>query len=144
MDDMESILVPVDGSELSKLAFEKALTFARMMDAGITLVNVIPPIIREQYNVDPDPEPEMIEAVSEMLDELADKVKDESLEIETKIEHGRPSRKIIEMSRDHDLIIMGARGQNPITSLVIGSVSEKVAGKACCPVMLIGERCGQL
>jgi len=75
-----------------------------------------------------------------VLDDLKEKSKKAGMDIRTFMKTGEAASEIIELSKDYDLIIMGTRGRNPIASLVLGSVAENVARKACCPVMLIREK----
>lgn len=49
-------------------------------------------------------------------------------DVETRIATGDPAQKIIQAAEDAgaNLIVLGSRGQGPIRSLVLGSVSTKV------------------
>ncbi len=62
-------------------------------------------------------------------------------EYETEIEWGTPSQVIITKARDGfcDLIVMGSRGLGAVSGLLLGSVSERVAKLAPCPVMIVKD-----
>jgi nucleotide-binding universal stress UspA family protein len=55
------------------------------------------------------------------------------------IDHGDPAARIIEIAEERkvDLIIMGSRGLSGIRRLFTGSISDKVANQAACPVMIV-------
>ena len=59
--------------------------------------------------------------------------------IETAIEEGRPSLKIVEYARDHDvdMIVMGTHGRGPVAHFFLGSVAENVVRSADCPVLTV-------
>jgi len=59
------------------------------------------------------------------------------IKVTTQIEEGSPSRKIIEVSRFHDLIVMGTLGRTGFSHLLLGSTAEKVVRFADCPVLVI-------
>jgi nucleotide-binding universal stress UspA family protein len=57
------------------------------------------------------------------------------------VEWGTPAQVIINLARNQacDLIVMGSRGLSKMSGLFLGSVSDRVAKVAPCPVMLIKE-----
>lgn len=139
MQEFKKILVPVDGSDLSMKAFEKALSFAKLVDGSVDIVHVTDypttgPIGMEQ--------PKGLEPGTDdykLMQSYLQVANERGMDIGTLLKSGIPADVIIGMSDRYDIIIMGNRGMNPITSLVIGSVAEKVARSACCPVMLIKD-----
>lgn len=141
MDEFKNILVPVDDSDTAARAFEKALQLARAVKGQITLVNVIPPLTRGQYKIKSPQDIEMHEAAMLLLTGYTDKVKDEGIGMDTEVKYGLPSDEILGMAGRFDLIVMGNKGHNPLSSLIMGSVAEKVVRDACVPVMLVGDGC---
>jgi nucleotide-binding universal stress UspA family protein len=61
----------------------------------------------------------------------------QGVKVHTRIEEGSPARKILEASKDYDLIVMGTLGRTGISKLLLGSVAEKVVRFAECPVMVV-------
>jgi len=55
------------------------------------------------------------------------------------LEEGRPSDKIIETARtgNFDIIVMGSGGLGSIKEFFLGSVSDRVADEAPCPVLIV-------
>lgn len=134
------ILVPVDGSELSDLGFERALGFARMVNGKVTIVNVIQDIVGPAGPASVPVQIDQTKIAKDLVGNYLHKVEKSDIEVNSEIRHGNPADEIVELSRDHDIIIMGSKGHNPITSLLLGSVAEKVVREACCPVMIIRKR----
>jgi len=48
-----------------------------------------------------------------------------------------PRQALLDVSVDAALIVVGSRGRGHVLSVVLGSVSEEVAGRASCPVVVI-------
>jgi nucleotide-binding universal stress UspA family protein len=59
------------------------------------------------------------------------------IKVTSQIEEGSPSRKIIEASKFHDLIVMGTLGRTGFSHLLLGSTAEKVVRFAECPVLVM-------
>ncbi|WP_306301403.1 universal stress protein [Thalassobacillus sp. C254] len=53
--------------------------------------------------------------------------------------HGEPGPAIIKHAnnKSYDCLVIGSRGLNNLQSLVLGSVSHKVAKRVSCPVMIV-------
>jgi nucleotide-binding universal stress UspA family protein len=51
---------------------------------------------------------------------------------------GNPAVEIIaESTKGFDLIVIGTSGHSPLGGAIVGSVTQKVIGKAACPVLAI-------
>jgi nucleotide-binding universal stress UspA family protein len=76
-----------------------------------------------------------------VLSKALKKVKKEKpdLKVSTKLLEGRPSNRIIETAKEggFDLIVMGSRGLGCIKQFFLGSVSDRVADEAPCPVLIV-------
>ena len=53
-----------------------------------------------------------------------------------------PRRALLDVSSDAALIVVGSRGRGHVLSVVLGSVSEEVAERASCPVVVIRPQHG--
>ncbi|MDG6224236.1 MAG: universal stress protein [Candidatus Thermoplasmatota archaeon] len=145
MKDFKRILVPVDGSELSELAFKKALSLVELIDGKLTVLHVIEPVSLSYTGFEGAEinsaitliESESVNAVEKYLKKFKKMGKENDIIIDTVIAKGNISSEIVEASDDFDLIVMGSQGRNMITSLLLGSVAEYVSRHACCPVMLV-------
>lgn len=141
MKNFNKILVPVDESVASVKAFEKALLLARDLSAEITLLHVIPPIIQGNYKLSsPPPETRMVIAASNLIGDLRERVKNNDVKIHSMIKDGSPANEILKASEGFDLVVMGNKGRNPLSDMILGSVAEKVVRDCHLPVMLVGEK----
>jgi len=59
------------------------------------------------------------------------------VKVTPRIEEGSPSRKIVELSSEHDLVVMGTLGRTGFSKLLLGSVAERVVRFAKCPVLVV-------
>ncbi len=147
MKRYKNILIPVDGSKLSTMAFEQGLSLAQMVDGEVTVMHVIEPHSYETIPFDVTDvhtafstiETESKAHAESMLNDLVKKGKAEGVTVLKIIVKGNVPNEIIQQSSNFDIVIMGTLGQSALSSLIMGSVAEKVSRHACCPVMLVRE-----
>lgn len=132
------ILVPIDGSECAYHALDWALDIAEKYDSEIALLTVIPTVA---FSLVGPTEEELQERAEKLLEDALDTIKKgkPNLKVTTKIHIGRPAEKIVETCIDDgfDLIVIGGEGLGGIKERILGSVSDKVAHTAPCPVTII-------
>lgn len=143
------ILVPVDGSPLSRRALRHALT--EFPDASITVLHVVD-LFEPGYGAYPDFETsyeplmgseewyERAEEISEQLLEDAREVADDyDHDISTASEIGDPKRIIVDFAHEEEIdhIVLGAHGRTEEKRPVFGSIAEIVARRAMVPVTLV-------
>jgi nucleotide-binding universal stress UspA family protein len=154
------IILPVDGSDQSKKAVEKAIFIAKNMKKPILAIRIVEtPKIRYNYpsafspvaTYGPttvqiyDKQTKQQTSLSKKLKDIAranlDDVKligkKEDIKIKTKMLSGHADQKIIEIAEEDDLIIMGAKGHSSFERIFIGSVSEKVLHHTKSSVMIV-------
>lgn len=51
-----------------------------------------------------------------------------------------PGRLLVDLSLDSSMVVVGSRGRGHVLRLALGSVSEDVAGRASCPVVVLRPR----
>ncbi|MGN8645794.1 universal stress protein [Gracilibacillus sp. HCP3S3_G5_1] len=138
------ILVAVDGSDSSELAFKKAVDIVLRNNAKMYLAHVID--TRTITTVAPEVYDQTLAARSEnyaqtLLDEYKNKANKKGIyDITTHVEIGSPKIKIpkdLAKKFDVDLIICGATGMNRVERFLIGSVSENIARYAACDVLVV-------
>lgn len=148
---IKKILVPLDGSEHSKKALDYALDIAEKYSARIKLLTVAQPIVvtESMFSTQPMMPPEStvmyvneIETAHKKILQNAYKKAKEAkpeIKISKQLENGRPADRIIEIAntQNFDLIVMGSRGIGGIKEFFLGSVSDRVADRAHCPVLLV-------
>ncbi len=140
MKPFNKILIPTDGSEYTKEAIKKGLELAKVLDAEVTALYVV-----DQTSFINFPMDSTIVSVYSLLEkegkDAVDYVTAEGaklgIHVNVKIEEGSPPRKIIEASKQHDLVVMGTLGRTGVSKLLLGSVAEKVVRFAECPVLVV-------
>ena len=140
---MYTMLVACDGSEHAESAVRYALDMARRLgDARIVLVNVQPPAMSGEVSNLVTAE-EVLEqhmaAGREVLAPARRAVEEAGVPCETEILIGRPAEAIVEHAHaiGCDEIVMGASSHGRVHSLVLGSVTAKVAHMAAVPVTVV-------
>jgi len=136
----KKILIPTDGSEYTKAAVSKGLEMAKATGAEVTALYVV-----DQTSFINFPMDSTIISVYTLLEregeEAMDYVKKEAealgVKLTTRIEEGSPSRKIVDLSAEHDLVVMGTLGRTGFSKLLLGSVAERVVRFAKCPVLVV-------
>ena len=145
---IKKILVAFDGSNQSDKALDFALDIACKYSAQIVLINVIPfsPISESSviipYGIDYSTVYKERRSVHEkLLEEALNKAKtfQKNLQITKELVEGRPADKIVETAKEgmFDLIVIGSRGLGGIKEFFLGSVSNRVADNAPCPVLIV-------
>lgn len=136
----KKILIPTDGSEYTKAAISKGLELAKLMNAEVTAMYVVDqtsfinfPMDSTMVSVYSLLEKEGKEAV-EYVRKEGEKI---GVKVETVVEEGSPARKIVDASKNFDLIVMGTLGRTGFSKLLLGSVAERVVRYADCPVMVV-------
>lgn len=137
----KKILLATDGSTHADRAALKAVELVKDLEqATVTLFHVRSKVdrnslIQSNFNVTSLLREEAHKAIikTELL------FKREGVPFELAVEIGDPAEEIVSKAEreGYDLIIVGCRGLNKLKELVIGSVSNKVAHDAKCPVMII-------
>ena len=138
----ENVLIPVNDSEQSRRAVEKAAALVQDGFVGkINLFNVYNTgdvditKLRNQERLD-----ELRAESLRILKMYEDLLKEQGIECTLKRAGGDPASLVIDLvenNPDFDLIIMGNRRINKFQELVFGSVSDKVTRLITIPVLVI-------
>ncbi|MCH8486309.1 MAG: universal stress protein [Candidatus Cyclonatronum sp.] len=140
------ILVPIDFSDLSKKALHIANEVAAAMDGRVTPFHSYIPITdldgfhymssgaATQKNLT-----DIEDSLRNRLDDVATDIVDEKYLEKGMIGIGNPAHAIVEMSSEHDLIIMSTHGRTGFKRFLLGSVAEKVLRMADKPVMIVED-----
>ncbi|AYF92787.1 universal stress protein [Apilactobacillus bombintestini] len=142
LKDYNQIMIPVDGSNNSKLAFNKAIEVAKRNHANLNIVHVIDTrSFTNLANFDSSMLDDVTSRVKKTLEEYLQKAKDAGVEnVDYSIEYGAPKSVIARELVDRfntDLIIIGANGQSAAERLLIGSVASYVTRVAACDVLIV-------
>ncbi|BCT89793.1 MULTISPECIES: universal stress protein [Acinetobacter] len=141
----EHILVPVDGSETSYAAVDKAVEIAKAFNSKVTVVQVLAldPYIAAEY-ITAAQTNDLVErartAILKTLDEAKAKFAAAGIEAETQLLEGQVIYSEIVKAAESlntDLIVIGSHGRTGFKKLFLGSVAQSILGQANVPVMVI-------
>ncbi len=140
----ERIVVGIDFSRSSELAFETALDFAQASSAAVTAVHVVREVPEAEapemvhFNV---PEYRRLlerEARSRLVAFVAGRDRP-ALRIETRILAGKPWRRLLQLAHETraDLVVLGVQGRSTADLLLFGSTAHHLVRTAPCPVLTV-------
>src|SRR5512146_2376642 len=141
---MAGIIVGVDGSHDAHRALEWAMKEAAIRHVPLTVVTVHEVAVSGwtgQPIVLPMDQPEVDkarqaaeEAVAKAAAQLGES---QPAAVTVRAVNGLAAQELIEASRDADLLVVGSRGGGGFARLMLGSVCDKVARHAHCPVVVV-------
>ena len=119
---IERPLLAYDGSQRASSAMESAAEFCSVLKLPLTVLT----IAREE------------EMAQTTLQRARGYLGSYSIDVSYQIARGYPEQKIVEqlVSREHDLLFIGAYGHRRIIEMVLGSTTEYVLRNAPCPVLM--------
>jgi len=132
------ILAATDGSPSGDFAVRHAAALCRIHECHLDVVYVTPPL---NEDLDFYHGEDLEKALNKEAQSFLNKARDEAggAEVETHILAGEPEDEIVRFAEEKscDLIVMGSHGHKGLVKLLIGSVAERVIGRAHCPVLVM-------
>ena len=147
MQSIRRILVPVDFSPDSSAALDWAIGFARKLAAEIDLLHSyeLSPLV-SLYGVGfpGSLDDELRRAAEKKLADFAHRARAEGIRVRVSVVRDPAADAILEHAEElgSDLIVIGARGQSRLPHILLGSVAERVIGRAACPVLAVRSEPG--
>ena len=143
MEDIKKILIATDGSEYTKEAVSQGLHLAKVLGAEVTALYVIDQTSFVSFPIDSS-----IVSVYSLLENegkrAVEEVKKDGAQLGVKVTavvaEGSPTRKIVEMAANMDLVVIGTLGRSALSKLFMGSVAERVTRYAPCPVLVVRSK----
>jgi nucleotide-binding universal stress UspA family protein len=138
----QHFLVPMDFSADSDWALDYAITWAKQLQARLTLLHVIhvmPTGVGDMASGLLTSYMQDLEAdAKQAMERYRQQVQEAGLEVDIVIEHGLPFQGIVDAARDRqvDLIVTGTHGRTGLQHVLLGSVAEKVVRLSPCPVLV--------
>ena len=141
----KKILVPVDLADDHPREITFAADLARMLGAQVILLHVVdyvPTVLPVELPAGyPTPQLDVVrESAERKLAEVAKRF--EGLDVVPKVEIGAAAHEIVACAEreEVDQIVVGSHRHGAIARIVLGSVAERVARTAPCPVTIVRER----
>ena len=121
------ILIPTDGSELSQRGVAHGLALAKSVGAKVTAIYVVEPLLAVTGDF------------ASVLDRAENAANEAGVSCETiQKENVQPDQAIVAAAEEKgcDLIVMSWHGRSGLSTLLIGSVTNKVLTYAKSPVLV--------
>ncbi len=134
----DNILVPTDGSDGSRQAFEHALDLAKMYNSTVHALYVVEPLHTADMGME-----QVIDAMQSegerVVGEFAERADAKDVTALTEVVVGTPHREILAYTEENpmDLIVMGTHGRTGLHRYLLGSVTEKVVRLSDVPVLTV-------
>jgi len=143
LEDIKKILIATDGSEYTKEAVSQGLHLAKVLGAEVTALYVIDQTSFVSFPIDSS-----IVSVYSLLENEGKRAVEEvkkdgeqlGVNVTTIVAEGSPTRKIVEMATNMDLVVIGTLGRSALSKLFMGSVAERVTRYAPCPVLVVRSK----
>ncbi len=142
-NEIDTILVPIDGSTCSDKAASFAGRLANRLSAKVHVLFVSETDYAGPwfyYMLDDDVSDKIREKGNAIADEAAETLRQHGVfDVEAHIEEGHPGEVIAEMAArlDADLIVMGTHGRRGLERALMGSVAREVANSSTVPLLLV-------
>lgn len=133
------IVVGVDGSPASVTALRWALDQARLTGTGIHAVTAweFPPVWG--WGPPAVPQVDMDVSAKQILDTALDEAygDDPGVPLRRSVVSGHPAQVLLDAAREAPLLVVGSRGHGGFAGTLLGSVSQRCAQHARCPVVIV-------
>jgi nucleotide-binding universal stress UspA family protein len=141
------IMIAVDGSQTSELAFKEAIQFAKFLNAQVCVIHALDelPAYNIGFGIDFGQYLQLArERSQEILTRMQQLAQNDTLMVETKIIEStdtpkRISERIIEAAQSWqaDLLVLGTHGRQGFSRVLVGSVAEEVIRLTPVPILLV-------
>lgn len=148
----EKILVPVDGSHSCLHAKLLALSIAKKFNSKVTVVHVVThefmhPELKAQYQLPPSIMQKIddtyLEAGQKIIRNAEQLFTESGIEVDARLlKFEDPAETVLRLVKDekYNLVVIGNRAETQAEQFSLGSVTEKVARHAECPVLIVKKK----
>jgi nucleotide-binding universal stress UspA family protein len=146
---IKKILIAIDGSQSADNALDFGLDLAEKYLAEVLIATVFdspePSLVAKGMIYAPNTTENYLKKLRNfhkkiLLDALnKTKKRRPKIKVSIKLLEGRPADRIVETAKNgaFDLIVIGSRGLGGIKEFLLGSVSDRIADHASCPVFVV-------
>lgn len=149
---LKKILVPVDGSHSCLHAKMFASSLAKKFDSTVTVVHVVShefmhPELKAQYQLPHSIlhkiDEAYLQAGKKIIRNAEELFREAGVQVDARlVTHEDPAEYLLELVKDEkfDLVVIGNRAETQSERYSLGSVTEKVARHAECPVLIVKNK----
>lgn len=143
---LTSIMVPLDGSPLAETVLPFAEALALQCHVRLVLLRVVEVVsltfvdpagmVSVDYRALLD---SFQNATDHYVDELAARVREKGMQVETATPMGFPAEKIVSHAHDHagSLVVMATHGRTGLANVVLGSIARRVVQHVNTPTLIV-------
>ncbi|MBF0195146.1 MAG: universal stress protein [Magnetococcales bacterium] len=150
----KKVLIPIDFSADSQTAIDEGVVLAKMLGAEATIFHVIHDSLEDpgMYADKKKKKKRLLHQIDEAAQEkmaeylkkngVTKKVKELGVKLEFTCRRGLPVQQIIRLAekKDYGLIVMGSSGRTGLSTILLGSVAERVVQQSKVPVMVVKKK----
>ena len=135
MKETNRIVIPVDKTEISRMAVEKGLDMAKLLGVDVAIISIDD---SRQFIASAALGNKLRKEHEAVLEELKKTAETKQVNAKTEIIVGdTPVDEIVKFINDDDLIVMATHQKKGLERFVLGSVSEEVLKRVNCNVMIL-------
>lgn len=139
---LDTIMVPLDGSEFARQAVPRAVSLARRADATLLLVRIhrgFPAAPAEEAPASlVEADRELEEHEREELSRAAEEVRREHPDVETEFGQGDVGETLLRRAEERaDLVVMSTHGRGGFSRFWLGSVADELVRSCSVPLFLV-------
>jgi nucleotide-binding universal stress UspA family protein len=146
MQMFEKILVPLDGSPLAQVVLPYVMLMAKGFDSRVILFHVAETALDHEAPEHKAYAHETMERIRPLAENylagVADQLREEDIEVETKVVKGKAVAQIVEEAEQEKvgLVAMSTHGRSGLARLVMGSQIDRILHACEQPVLLVRPR----
>jgi nucleotide-binding universal stress UspA family protein len=149
---MKKILVPIDFSKTSIIALDTAFDIAKKASSDITLLHIIEEPGNDSFSVQGQISTDdwedklymfkLLEKAKKQLEKvvLDPKYKDVTINSELRVGNAFHGIRTIITEQKVDLVVMGTKGTNSVSEMIIGTNTERVVRHSKVPVLTVQKK----
>ncbi len=138
---MTGVVVPLDGSRPAEQALDLALPVSHALGARLLLLRVVPRMEIAWPVGRPAREQQIAEAehteAHRYVARLAGLLRARDVDAGIDVRFGDPAEEIVTASRGAAMVVMTTHGRGGLQRFLVGSVADRAARHALCPVLLV-------
>lgn len=135
--DRGAVVVGYDGSEHAQRALDWAVEEARLRNATLAPAAMVVPLV--SYGIPELPDDMGLEAAAHLLAGASQRVRERAPDLRVRPIRmvTTPAHGLMQLAEDAQLMVLGSRGRGGVASMILGSVSLRVAQRAACPTVVV-------
>ena len=144
--DIQRLLVPLDGSDLSLKALHYTVHLAKLFDAQVDTLRVVEPVVYPEGLAMPqrsyDQDDLAMKLAREQSRAVGCRMIPDGVEWHDEVISGNPYAVIVDYARDKkiDLLVLTTHGHTGLKHFLLGSNAEKIIRHAPCPVLVVRDK----